>query len=172
MNNEIKTKYYDVIYFASSTINDKKEFFLRPVEEKLLIKLIQYSKADENITWSSKNIHLHTCIPIGSIDKAIQRLRQKNYITVDNKQISSTVVSRTININWNLISSIYDMYNEWVKNETNNVNASISDTQTEETYPTINKEEIVEISKDVEMISSIDELINKQTKKLSKYLVD
>lgn len=168
MNNEIKIKYNDALFFAVATFNTKENFSLTPVQKDILIKLIQYSKADENITWSSKNIHLHTCIPIGSIDKAIQRLRQKNYITVENKQISSTVVSRTININWNLISSIYEMYNEWVKNETNNVNTSISDTQIEETYPTINKEEIVENTQDNE--SEIKALFYKQNKKFEKWL--
>jgi hypothetical protein len=183
MSNEIKTTYYDAMYFASSTINEKKQFFLRPVEEKILIKLIQYSKADENITWSSKNIHLHTCIPIGSIDKAIQRLKQKNYITVENKQLSATIVSRTITINWEMIASIDSMYQDWLKNPSteeqpsientnNNVNSSITDTQIEETYPSITEEEKDVYMQKNEEQESIEFWLKKQNEKYKKHLVN
>lgn len=109
----IQNTYYDALYFASASFNTKEEFAITPVQKDVLIKLIHYSTKDEVITWSTENIHKHTCIPIGSIDKAIQRLKQKGYITVTNKQISTRVVSRTILINWSLIQELDGKYKAW-----------------------------------------------------------
>jgi hypothetical protein len=133
----IQNTYYDALFFASSTNNEKETYFLRPVEFKLLIKLIHYSTKDEVITWSSENIHQHTCIPVGSIDKAIQRLKQKGYIKVVNKQLSQTVVSRQIAINWELIESIDSLYNDWVDGKT------VKAIETEVTSPII-EEKVIE----------------------------
>jgi hypothetical protein len=117
-NNDIKTMYHDALYFSTASFNTKESFALTPVQKDVLIKLIHYSTKNEVITWSSQNIHYHTCIPVGSIDKAIQRLRQKGYINVQNKQISSRYVSREITINWVLIEEIDLMYKEWFEKQT------------------------------------------------------
>jgi DNA-binding MarR family transcriptional regulator len=115
---KIQNTYYDALYFASASFNTKEQFAITPVQKDVLIKLIHYSTKNEVITWSSENIHQHTCIPVGSIDKAIQRLKQKGYIKVVNKQLSQTVVSRQITINWELIESIDSLYNDWVDGKT------------------------------------------------------
>jgi DNA-binding MarR family transcriptional regulator len=115
---KIQNTYYDALYFASASFNTKKQFAITPVQKDVLIKLIHYSTKNEVITWSSENIHQHTCIPVGSIDKAIQRLKQKGYIKVVNKQLSQTVVSRQITINWEQIETIDSLYNDWVDGKT------------------------------------------------------
>jgi DNA-binding MarR family transcriptional regulator len=138
----IQNTYYDALFFASSTNNEKETYFLRPVEFKLLIKLIHYSTKDEVITWSSENIHQHTCIPIGSVDKAIQRIKQKGYITVVNKQITKTYVKREITINWKLIETIDSLYNDWVDGKTVKAIENVKEVAS----PTIEEKVIEEIT--------------------------
>ena len=137
---KIQNTYYDALYFASASFNTKEQFAITPVQKDVLIKLIHYSTKNEVITWSSENIHQHTCIPVGSIDKAIQRLKQKGYIKVINKQLSQTVVSRQITINWELIESIDSLYNDWVDGKT------VKAIESEVTTPIIEEKAIKEIS--------------------------
>lgn len=161
----IQNTYYDALFFASSTINEKQEsFFLRPVELKLLIKLIHYSTKDEIITWSSENIHNHTCIPVGSIDKAIQRLRKSGYISIVNKQLSQTVVSRQITINWVKIEEMDSMYKNWIENKTIQ---SIQDVVTKNTD--VVEKETVEIPKEIIKEEKAASTVN-NTEKLVQYI--
>lgn len=137
---KIQNTYYDALYFASASFNTKEQFAITPVQKDVLIKLIHYSTKNEVITWSSENIHQHTCIPVGSIDKAIQRLKQKGYIKVINKQLSQTVVSRQITINWELIESIDSLYNDWVDGKT----VKAVETEQEEVISPILEEKVIE----------------------------
>lgn len=122
----IQETYFDALYFASSTQNEHKPFAISPAQFRLIIKLIHYGNADKYITWSSENISKHICTPISSIDKSIQRLKQKSYITVWNTQKGETVKTRTIQINWDFITTINEMYLEWLnKDETPTIEESI-----------------------------------------------
>jgi DNA-binding MarR family transcriptional regulator len=107
---DIKNTYFDALFFASSTINEGKDFHLTPAQFRLFLKLIHYSTHEENITWSSENISKHLCTSIDSIDKSIQRLRQKGYINVINKQRNATTRSRTIYINWEFILEVDGLF--------------------------------------------------------------
>lgn len=112
---DIKNTYYDALFFASATMNEKKEFHLSRAEFRVLLKLIHYSSSEENITWSSENISKHLCTSIDSIDKSIQRIRQKGYINVINKQRNATTRTRTIYINWEFILEIDGLYQDHIK---------------------------------------------------------
>lgn len=114
----IKNTYYDALFFASATQNEGKPFHVTPAQFKVLLKLIHYDSSEKYITWSSENIGKHICIPsVGSVDKAIQRLKAKGYIHTFTSQVSPTVKRRTITINWDLIESIDTMYQEWLIND-------------------------------------------------------
>lgn len=110
----IQQTYFDALFFASASQNEKKAFSLPPAEFKVLLKLIHYSTKEQYITWTSENISKHICAPVSSIDKSIQRLKRKGYIIVWHTQKTETHRTRTIQINWDLIQSIDNMYNEWV----------------------------------------------------------
>lgn len=167
---DIKNTYYDALFFASATMNEKKEFHLTRAEFRVLLKLIHYSSSEENITWSSENISKHLCTSIDSIDKTIQRLRQKGYINVINKQRNATTRSRTIYINWEFILEIDGLYQDHIKsldeeqdstepkvNQKVNEQSSIDDNTPE---PTIDVEEDVEEKED-EDTSSIKYFLSK-----------
>ena len=109
----IQNTYYDALYFASAPINEKKDFHLMPSEFRLLQKLIHYSSAQANITWSSENISKHVFTSITSIDKSIQRLKQKGYINVSTLKRAQKIKSRTIYINWEKIEIIHKLVNEY-----------------------------------------------------------
>lgn len=108
--NKIESTYFDALYYASSEYNKKQEFFLRPVEFKLLLKLIHYSSNQKNITWTTSEISKQTSICSGSIDKSIQRLKQKGYITTTTYNTDTNTKRRTIFINWTKISDIDLLY--------------------------------------------------------------
>lgn len=140
---DIKNTYYDALFFASSTTNEKKDFFLRGAEFRILLKLIHYSSNEENITWSSENISKHLTTSVDSIDKNIQRLRQKGYINVINQQRGGTNRKRTIYINWEFILEIDGLYQDHIKSlneQQNSIQSKVN--EIEET--TIQKESIVE----------------------------
>ena len=102
----IQNTYNDALNFATASINEKKDFHLMPSEYRLLLKLIHYSSTQPNITWSSENISKHLFTSITSIDKSIQRLKQKGYINVSTLQRAEKIKSRTIFINWEKIKII------------------------------------------------------------------
>ncbi|MEC4048754.1 hypothetical protein OX284_004875 [Flavobacterium sp. SUN046] len=102
----IQNTYYDALFFASASMNEKKPFHLMPSELRLLLKLIHYSNNQTNITWSSENISKHIFTSITSIDKSIQRLKLKGYINVSTTQRFEKVKSRTIFINWDQIEMV------------------------------------------------------------------
>ena len=114
---DIKNTYYDALFFASSNNNNKKEFYLRGVEFRLLLKLIHYSMKQENINWSSENIAKHLIMSVDAVNKSIQRLRQKGWINVINKQRSATNRTRTIFINWEFILEIDSLYSEFINSD-------------------------------------------------------
>lgn len=103
---KIQNTYFDALFFASATINSKKEFHLIPTELRLLQKLIHYSSNQINITWSSENISKHIFTSPNAIDKTIQRLKQKGYINVSTIQKFEKVKERTIFINWDKIEAV------------------------------------------------------------------
>lgn len=154
---DIKNTYFDALFFASATINEGKDFHLTPAQFRLFLKLIHYSSSEENITWSSENISKHLCTSIDSIDKTIQRLRQKGYINVINKQRNATTRSRTIYINWEFILEIDGLYQDHIKS---------LDEQQDSTEPVINKdikednttevEPTIDIEQEQEEESSVD----------------
>lgn len=116
-NKEIKNTYYDALNFASATFNEKEGFAITPAQLKVMYKLIHYSKDNEVITWQSKQIAKHICTPEISVNKSIQRLKQKGYISVITKQMSGTAKTRSIKINWTLIEQMDKMYQEWLTND-------------------------------------------------------
>lgn len=162
---EIKNTYFDALFFASATINEGKDFHLTPAQFRLFLKLIHYSSSEENITWSSENISKHLCTSIDSIDKTIQRLRQKGYINVINKQRNATKRTRTIYINWEFILEVDGLYQDHIKSLDEeqdstepkvNQKSSIEDNSPE---PTIDvEEEDVDLEEDT---SSIKYLLSK-----------
>lgn len=160
--NEIKNKYFDALYFASSTINEKESFSITPTEFKLMLKLINYANNQNNITWKSEEIYKHTMIPIGSVDKSIQRLKLKGYIRVSTTQIDTDIKSRTIWINWDKIVELDDKYNTWLEQfKDTSINESFNESTFEET-PTetiISKIQVVneEILQVEEKVSQIEE---------------
>lgn len=109
----IQNTYNDALYYATASINEKKDFHLMPSEYRLLLKLIHYSSIQANITWSSENISKHLFTSITSIDKSIQRLKQKGYINVSTLQKAEKIKSRTIFINWEKIKIINKMVIEY-----------------------------------------------------------
>lgn len=172
MNNEPFVKFYTNI-----TKSNKLNW-----NDKIIIsEIISWQQENKKCFVGNQALSEKYGITKDVIKHSIKKLNKFNWF--ESKETSS-YNENGIWVNSKLMTIDLDLFLKWLEipttqeepkvseNNNNNVNASISDTQTEETYPTINKEEIVEISKDVEMISSIDELINKQTKKLSKYLVD
>jgi DNA-binding MarR family transcriptional regulator len=102
--------YFDALFYASSTTTTKEEFHIDCVQFKVMLKLIHYNSNDKYITWTSENISKHISIPIGSIDKAIQRLTKKGYIKTSTTQIDYTHKKRTIVLNWEKISEINTLY--------------------------------------------------------------
>jgi predicted transcriptional regulator len=110
----IQNTYYDALFFASASMNDKKPFHLMPSELRLLQKLIHYSSTQVNITWSSENISKHIFTSITSIDKSIQRLKQKGYINVSTTQRFEKVKSRTIFINWEQIEMVNQLAIDYI----------------------------------------------------------
>ncbi len=154
MKTTIQQNYFDALFFASANSNDKKEFFLRAVEFKILIKLIHYSTNQKNITWTTELISKHTSISNGSVDKAIQRLRQKGYITTSTYSVDTFKKLRTIFINWDKITKVNELYLTSIEND--NVETTISiepivDIQTEEIVPQI---------EDNQVLDSIEETID------------
>ena len=111
----IKNTYHDALFFATASINEKEKFHLPPAELRVLEKLLHYSKAQENITWSSENISKHIFTSVTSIDKSIQRLKKKGYINVSTTQIFEKVKSRTIFINWDMLEKINQLVLEYNK---------------------------------------------------------
>lgn len=105
-NLTIQNTYHDALFFASASMNENKPFHLMPSELRLLQKLIHYSSNQSNITWSSENISKHIFTSVTSIDKSIQRLKQKGYINVSTIQRFEKVKSRTIFINWEHIEMV------------------------------------------------------------------
>lgn len=114
--NSIQQNYFDALFYANSTSTEKLDYHISPVEFKILLKLIHYSSNQKNITWQSKEISIHTSIPIGAIDKAIQRLNQKGYITTSTYQIENKIKHRTIFVNWDKIELINKKYKESLNN--------------------------------------------------------
>lgn len=110
MNTNIQQNYHDAIFFATSELNNKQEFYLRPVEFKLLLKLIHYSSNQSNITWSSEQIAKHISVSVGSINNSIQRLRVKGYINTSTYNTKEKIKKRTIFINWDRLSDINSLY--------------------------------------------------------------
>lgn len=111
----IKQTHHDSLFFASAKINEKKNFYLRFEEFKLLLKLIHYeSDKQPIITWQSVQIAKHLITTVCAVDKNIQRLKQKGYIYVTTKQMSGKAKTRSIRINWNMIESIDLLYKEWI----------------------------------------------------------
>lgn len=127
---KIQNTYYDALFFASATINRKKEFHLIPTELRLLQKLIHYSSNQVNITWTSENISKHIFTSVDAIDKTIQRLKQKGYINVSTIQIFEKISQRTIFINWARIEAVNQLAVEYT-NE--NFKSEIEETQNLET---------------------------------------
>lgn len=116
----IKNTYHDALFFATATINEKKEFHLPLAELRVLEKLLHYSKTKENITWSSENISRHIFTSVTSIDKTIQRLKKKGYINVSTTQIHEKAKLRTIFINWDMLEKINKLaleYNGAIESE-------------------------------------------------------
>ena len=148
MKTTIQQNYFDALFFASANSNDKKDFFLRAVEFKILIKLIHYSTNQKNITWTTELISKHTSISIGSVDKGIQRLRQKGYITTSTYSVDTFKKLRTIFINWNKIYEVNNLY--LLSLENNDAEDVISiepivDIQNEEIVPQIEDNEVLDI---------------------------
>jgi biotin operon repressor len=110
----IQNTYYDALFFASAPINEKQSFHLMPSELRLLQKLIHYSTTQTNITWSSENISKHIFTSVTSIDKSIQRLKQKGYINVSTTQRFEKVKSRTIFVNWEKIEMVNQLANDYL----------------------------------------------------------
>lgn len=109
-NTKQQNNFFDALFYANATSTEKLEFHLAPNEFKVLLKLIHYSNDQKNITWKSSEISKHTSIPIGAIDKAIQRIKQKGYITTTTYNIDTYTKHRTIFINWNKIDEVNDLY--------------------------------------------------------------
>lgn len=111
----IQNTYYDALYFASASINEKKSFHLPLSELRLLQKLIHYSSKQTNITWSSVQIGKHLFITPAAVDKYVERLKRKGYINVSTTQIFEKVKSRTIFINWEQIERINELISDYQK---------------------------------------------------------
>lgn len=160
---DIKNTYFDALFFASSTINEGKDFHLTPAQFRLFLKLIHYSTHEENITWSSENISKHLCTSIDSIDKSIQRLRQKGYINVINKQRNATNRSRTIYINWEFILEVDGLFKNHL-DLTEEIEVSKSEIiQPEPSQPELVESDEMEIQEEEEQEESklsIADLIN------------
>ncbi len=125
----IKQTYHDALFYASSQqnkpapetgINKKgnpkkkvdKSFFLTSNELKVLMKLIHYSTANDNITYQDKDISNHTWIPVPSIINTIKSLKDKGYIINNTNNLNdgkNWYAKRIININWNFIESVYKL---------------------------------------------------------------
>lgn len=105
----IKDKYYDALFFASASQNEKELFYLTGGEFRFLIKLIHYSNKQKNITWTSEQISEHLWMTPAAINSLVKKLRVKGYIYTSSTQISEKVKTRTIWINWDFISKIDSM---------------------------------------------------------------
>lgn len=105
-----ENNFYDALFYANATSTSKEVFHLPNNEFKLLLKLIHYSKNQKNITWTSSEISKHITMPVGAIDKAIQRLKQRGYITTTTYNLDTFTKHRTIFVNWNKIDEIDGLY--------------------------------------------------------------
>jgi DNA-binding MarR family transcriptional regulator len=160
-SNNIQKTYFDALFYASSTDTTKQEFHIDCVQFKLMLKLIHYDAKENYITWQSENISKHISIPIGSIDKAIQRLNKKGYIKVVIKQIDYTHKKRTITINWEKLSEIDELYQNSILNETIINQPELEELLEEKMVEEIITEEII--------TKEIPELNEKQLILLQKY---
>lgn len=148
MNNKLP-KYHDALFVATSSSTVKKDYHLPLAEYRLLLKLIHYSTNENDITWSSENIGKHLLTSPTSIDKSIERLKRKRYISVETTSISRLVKKRTINIKWERIEEINKIYQELETVDLSDENNKVE----QDTIPT-------------EIVSEIDEKQPKKEKEM------
>lgn len=112
----IQDTYHDALFFASSRINVKQRFYLKPSEYKLLIKLIHYSKTYKEITYQIKNIAKHTFMDECTIKDCLEALKRKGYISIKKDvyhQHLGYASKVTRYINWGFISDVADLCNSY-----------------------------------------------------------
>jgi hypothetical protein len=109
--NDVKKKYNDVLYWATSNQSKSKGYHLTRTQEAILRKLIHYSTSNPKITYSNEIIGEHTFIDSEVIRKEIPKIVKKGFlssatITVsDNGEINKR---RTIYVKWDFIQQILD----------------------------------------------------------------
>lgn len=107
---KIQKNYFDALFYANSSSTSMNDIHIRPAEFKILLKLIHYSTQQSNITWKSEEISKHISMPVGAIDKGIQRLKQKGYINTSTYNTTNETKHRTIFINWDRIEEVNNLY--------------------------------------------------------------
>lgn len=168
--------FFDALFYANATSTENLDFHLAPNEFKVLLKLIHYSNDQVNITWKSTEISKHISMPVGAIDKAIQRLKQKGYINTSTYNTDTFTKHRTIFINWDRIEYVDDLYNKSlgsieseIKNEIETIQSSILS----ELIPEVQVEEKVSEIEDNEINDSsaikLQDLILTDVRELTEF---
>lgn len=148
--NETINKYYnDALFFGSSYLNTTSTY-ITPLEFKVMQKLIHYSKKQNNITWCSASIAQHLMEKEGAVQKAIQRLASKGYITTYNTVVPTSAgitKRRIIYIKWDFLKNLLNQFNTYQNNLKNN--AQDEQIEEDETIPQPIEEKPLEVIKPI-----------------------
>ena len=107
----IKSKYHDVLFWATSPLSKGTKYHLTQREETILRKLIHYDSSNKYISYPNSIISMHTYVSEVHLLKIIPSLFRKEYINVSLNKITRDgqfITYRTIRINWNTIEQAFN----------------------------------------------------------------
>jgi hypothetical protein len=140
MNIPIEKKWFDVLAYSTSPINNKKSYYIGSPEFLVLQKLIHYDTSDRYITYSNRIIANHIFRKARYVEKPMQALIKKGFITSKTQPIvnghNNITTKRTITINWGLFESILAEIESTKEHKSQPVEQPVKASETHKDIPT------------------------------------